>query len=275
MAKYILSAVAVIGFLSSPSHAKEPIKLCHVANAGFLAEVSNSAIVVDAVLQRDDYDGTFALPSETTLTSLQQGTGSFTNVKVALVTHIHGDHFDAAASLQHLRADKKVEYIVPPEALQLFKDAGLTEDNSKRIHAVLPDWEEGPKKIAANGIEIEVFRIDHGPQMPQNLGYKINLSGRTVFHTGDVNASAEQLENAGLNKNPVDLMLMPFWNILQQKETIETAWTIGTMVPMHYHAKAQPWMEQFGGPLGLRAATEVLWAGSARVDQEMQCNTFE
>lgn len=274
MAKHTLLLAAIV-LLSTPSYSKEPIKLCHIANAGFLAEVGSAAIVVDAVLERDDYDGTFALPSNSTLTSLQQGAKAFTNVKVALVTHIHGDHFDAAASLQHLRTNKEVEYIVPPEALQLFKDAGLTEINSRRIHAVLPNWEEGPQTVTANGIEIEVYRINHGPKMPQNLGYKANINGRTIFHTGDINASADQLESAGLNKNSVDVMLMPFWNILQQKETIETAWTIGTMVPMHYHAKAQPWMEQFDGPLGLRKATEKLWTGSVRVDQEMQCITFK
>ena len=264
----------LVGAAASFSTQAAPLNICHVANAGFLISAKDAAVVIDAVMEKDSYDGRFSLPSPSTLASLQKGTGQFEQVKVALVSHLHGDHFDPVASLQHMRRNKHVEYVMPPEAYQMLLSSGLTNTEQKRVHSVLPDWKSGPLTITVNDIPIEVFRIDHGPDMPQNLGYRVTLGSHTVFHTGDINASAERLGAAGLNKIPVDIMLMPFWNILERKDTIDKAWNIKTMIPMHYHAQAQPWMEQFGGPEGLRATTEAEWPNAVRIDQEMQCKTL-
>lgn len=269
-----LTSLYVASMLSFSAEAV-PLKVCHIANAGFFAESNEEALVVDAVMERDNYNGTFALPSASTLASLQQGKAAFQHVKLALVTHHHGDHFDAVATLTHLRNNEVVQYIMPPEASQLLENAGLSDAERPRVHSVLPNWDKGPTNLTVNGIDVEVYRIDHGPNMPQNLGYKATLGGKTVFHTGDINASAERLKSAGLGGTAVDFMLMPFWYLLQQKEDIATAWDIGTMIPMHYHAAAQPWMEQFGGPTGLRATAEREWPGAVRIDQEMQCEIFE
>lgn len=264
----------LIGAAASLSVQAEPLNVCHIANAGFLVSTNNTAIVVDAVMEKDSYEGRFSLPSPIVLANLQNAKDIFENVKVALVSHRHGDHFDPVASLKHLRSDKSVEYIMPPEAYQMLLSAGLTDANQKRVHSVLPGWKNGPVNITVNGIPIEVYRIDHGPDMPQNLGYRVMLGEKSFFHTGDINASAERLRDAGLDQTPVDVMLMPFWNILERKGTIEQAWKIRTMVPMHYHAQPQAWMEQFGGPTGLRTKTESLWPGSIRLDQEMQCKAI-
>ncbi len=264
----------LVGATASFSTQAEPLNVCHVANAGFLVSTKNAAIVIDAVMEKDNYEGRFSLPSPSTLDSLQKATGQFEKVKVALVSHLHGDHFDPLASLQHMRSNKHVEYVMPPEAYQMLISAGLTDTEHKRVHSVLPDWKSGPLSITVNDVPIEIYRIDHGPDMPQNLGYRVTLGNHTVFHTGDINASAERLSAAGLGKTPVDIMLMPFWNILERKDTIEEAWSIKTMIPMHYHAQAQPWMEQFGGPLGLRTTTEAQWPNAVRLDQEMQCQSF-
>lgn len=246
-------------------------KICHIANAGFLFEKADRGVLVDAVMQRDDYEKTFALPSPETLSAMEAGTGAFSNVKLVLVTHKHGDHFDAAASLRHIRADADVEYVMPPEAFDLMKSAGMTTEEAKRVHAPLPDWTDGPALLEKDGIKLETYRVDHGPDMPQNLGYRVTIAGTSFFHTGDINASPERLKNAGLSSVPVDYMMMPFWYALQQKASAESAWTIGTMIATHYHAKEQPWMERMGGPEGLRTAAAAAWPNSIRIDKEMQC----
>ncbi len=249
-------------------------QICHIANAGFFIESSGTGVLIDAVMKRDDYEQTFALPSEEVLTNMTFGQGAFESVKLALVTHKHGDHFDAEASLQHLRSSE-VRYIMPPEAYELMKSAGMTELESARVQALLPNWDDGPLRVSGDGYEVDVYRIDHGPNMPQNLGYRIHINGKTFFHTGDINATPERLKAAGLQKTPVDYMMMPFWYALQQKDAIDTAWQLGTMIATHYHAKEQAWMADAGGPEGLRRAAASVWPNSLRIDREMQCEEID
>lgn len=267
--KNTIAALAV-GLTSLAVPSVSAGEICHIANAGFYFENNGTGVLVDAVMERDDYDQTFALPSAPLLASMTTGSDKFGNVRLALATHKHGDHFDAAASLRHLRATE-VRYIVPPEAFDLMKTAGMTDAEAERVHAFLPEWGKGPEKISGEGFEVEVYRVDHGPNMPQNLGYKVTLGDRTFFHTGDINATAERLADAGLNKLKIDYMMMPFWYALQAKPNVEAAWDIGTMIATHYHAKEQPWMAQSGGPEGLRSAAKSVWPNSLRIDKEMQC----
>lgn len=275
MLKHILFASALASSLTLSGAYAEPVKLCHIANAGFLAEAGESAVLFDAVMEKDHYDGRFALPSSETLSAMQAGKDAFEKVKLALVTHRHGDHFDAQATLNHLRMDQTVSYVMPPEAYQLLLGAGLGEPEKSRVHAILPDWTDGPVKHKIGGVDLEIYRVDHGPNMPQNLGYRVKVGDKWVFHTGDINASAERLQDAGLNATNVDIMLMPFWYILEHDKTIRKAWDISSMVPMHYHATPQPWMADLGGPEGLRTRTATLWPNSVRLDREMQCQSMD
>jgi len=266
----MLAATVLLSAASTAS--ASDARLCHIANAGFMMEAGEQAVLVDAVMQRDDYDGSFAIPSATTLDSLHSGSDIFKNVKLALVTHRHGDHYDAAATLKHIEGDPLVEYIMPPEAYDLLKAAGLKDEDQKRVHAILPDWESTPTKVKAGGIEVEVFRIDHGKGAPQNIGYRVHLGGKTFFHTGDINASLPRLKAAGLDKTPVDVLMIPFWYVLQARANIEASWEVGTIVPTHYQLKEQGWMERFGGLEGLRTASMKDWPKSLRIDQELQCS---
>ena len=270
---FFIAAIAGV-FLATGAQAAN-LKLCHIANAGFLAASGDTAFIVDAVMARDTYNGQFALPSNTTLYNMHHSKEAFKNVKLALVTHLHGDHFDAESSRQHIENSPSVEYVLAPDAYRLLVETGLSEKQKQRVHSVMPTAGEGPVKMTIGSMSLEVYVVDHGPNMPQNLGYKITIGDKTVFHTGDINASAEQLAEAGLNKTPVDVMLMPFWYILEQNDTVLKTWGIKTMVPMHYHAKAQPWMADLGGPEGLRTAAQKPWTNSLRIDKEMQCEIIE
>ena len=269
MIKHVLSAAIGILALSVPTKA-DPIKLCHIANAGFMAEGKDTAVLFDAVRITDEYNGAFRLPSLGLMQQLTAGTGAFSKVKIALVSHLHNDHFDAAATLVHLRADSDVEYIMPPEAYALLEQAGLTDAETARVHSVLPPWQGGPVTLKVAGVHIEAYRIDHGPNRPQNIGYRVTIDGKSFFHTGDINATSESLRKAGLDATPVDVMLLAYWYGMKdaaQNKAIFNAWEIGTVVPMHFGG---------GGNARERVIKSLLaqWPGSVRLTTEMACHTF-
>jgi len=246
------------------------VKLCHIANASFIAEGKSAAVLFDAARLTDEYNGAFVLPSTNLMQSLTAGTGAFSKVKVALVSHRHNDHFDASATLAHLRGDRDVEYVMPPEAYALLEKAGLSTTEAERVHSVLPPWEGGPITLDIAGVRIEAYRIDHGPKRPQNIGYRVFLDGMTFFHTGDISASEESLRKAGLNATPVDVMLLAYWygmNNAPQNKAIFSAWEIGTVVPMHFGGR---------GNARERLIRNLLaqWPGSVRLTAEMACHSF-
>jgi len=265
----MLGAIIAVTVLGTSASA-EPVKLCHIANAGFIAEGKSAAVLFDAARATDEYGGSYAMPSQDLMQQLITGTGAFSKVKLALVSHRHNDHFDAGATLAHLRADTDVEYIMPPEAFALLQEAGLTEDEAKRVHSVLPPWEGGPMVLEIAGMRVEAYRVDHGPNRPQNVGYRVHIDGMTFFHTGDISASAESLRKAGLAATPVDVMLLAYWygdSDAAQNKAIYEAWEIGTVVPMH-----------FGGSGTSRERVirkiHAQWPRRVQLTSEMACHTF-
>ena len=171
--------------------------------------------------------------------------------KLAVATHIHADHFDAAASVQHMESKSDVRYILTPQSFEALKPAGAGAEIS---HAVTPSHEnDGPVTIKQDGLTTEIYKVDHGKGAPTNFGYKITFpSGRSVFHTGDINASLESLKKHGLDKTPVDVLLIPFWYLLQNSANVPEAWNAQTVVPTHFMAKEQEWMAQYGGMEGVK-----------------------
>jgi L-ascorbate metabolism protein UlaG (beta-lactamase superfamily) len=272
----IAAAALSFGFLT-PVHA-EGVKLCHIANAGFLAEGKDVAVLFDAARITDEYDGSYTLPTKGLMADLTAGTGAFSKVKLALVSHRHNDHFDAGATLAHLRGDSDVEYIMPPEALELLQTAGLTDAERKRVHALLPPWEGGPVTKTIAGVKVEAYRVDHGPNRPQNNGYRVIIDGKSFFHTGDISATEGSLRKAGLNRTPVDVMLLAYWYGLDspaQNKAIFGAWEIGTVVPMHYGAAETDWMKRNGGKDLVIRYVQGQWPGSVQLTGEMDCHTFD
>lgn len=252
----------------------EDITVCHIANAGFYVESGGSGILIDAVMQRDAYDGQFALPSSGTLKDITEGNNRFSNVKLAVATHIHADHFDAAASVQHMKRSPKVRYLLTPKSFDALKPSGAGDEISQATAVRHAD--DTPVTIKQDGLTVEVYEVDHGEKAPTNFGYKITFpSGRSVFHTGDITASLESLRKHGLDKTEVDVLLIPFWYLLQNSANVPEAWNAGTIVPTHFMAKEQKWMEQYGGMEGVKKqALKAFPSQSTLIDKEMQCKNF-
>ncbi len=267
--------VAGVMALSPASASAEGVKLCHIANSGFLAEGRMSAVLFDAARLVDTYDGDYAMPSRGLVDDMIHGRGAFEHVTLALVSHNHNDHFDPVGTLKHLRGNKRVHYVMPPEAFEMLNH--LTEDEAARVHVVLPDWDAGPVTNQFGDVTVEAYRVSHGEGGPQNIGYRVSLDGVRIFHTGDIAADKESLTRAGLRQTEADVMLMPFWyglNNAEQNEAILSAWQVGTMVPMHFAPTEERWMQEYGGFDMLIKHVHDQWPNSRKVLGEMACESF-
>ena len=273
----LIAGVVALGSLSSMSAGAEGVKLCHIANSGFLAEGRMSAVLFDAVRLVDTYGGDYAMPSKGVVEDMMNGRGAFEHVTLALVSHQHNDHFDPIGTLKHLRLNKRVRYVMPPEAFELLKEQHPTSEEISRVHTVLPAWDSGPVTNQFGDVTVEAYRVSHGEGGPENIGYRVSLDGVRIFHTGDIAADKDSLTQAGLRQTEVDVMLMPFWyglNNAAQNETILNAWQIGTMVPMHFAPREERWMKEYGGYEMLIKHVHDQWPNSRKVLGELACETF-
>ena len=253
------------------SLAAQAVELCHVANAGFLIKGENASVLVDGLMQEDVYEGRFALPSSDMYDEMINKTGLFKDLKLILSTHRHADHFDPKATVEHLRATNDVRYGITAEALKTLEANGLQDSDRERLFVV----EDGTQSTYSHGgIDIRTFDVDHGPNAPQNVGYLVTVDDVSFFHTGDINTSREQLAEAGVTNLEVDALIIPFWFGLRdvnQLKTISESWKVGTMVPTHFHAIHQPWMNQFGGLDGLKQSIAETFEGALISTEEGEC----
>ena len=141
---------------------------------------------------------------------------------------------------------------MPADVLPTLEANDLQANEQARLILV----EDGPQgHFSHGGVSVETFDVDHGPNMPQNVGYRVTVDGVSFFHTGDINTSREQLAEAGVNAIEVDALIIPFWFGMQnveQQQSIAESWNAKTMVPTHFNPRPQAWMARFGGLDGVK-----------------------
>lgn len=270
-----LPAIATLLTLALASTHMAAVELCHVANAGFLIKGKNAAVLIDGLMQEDQYDGRFALPSEEMLEAMMNRSDPFDNLALVVSTHRHGDHFDPKATIRHMRATSTVRYMVPADTVPTLEANGMSEEERNRTIVI----EDGPMtNHTISGIMVQTFDVDHGPNMPQNVGYRVTVDDVSFFHTGDISASRQQLATAGVNAVKVDALIMPFWYGFQnaaQQTAIEESWDYGRIVLTHFNPKPQGWMAQFGGLDGIKNSLATVYERPLISTTEGECTAFQ
>ena len=267
--------IAAIAVMTAAPTTASAVELCHVANAGFLIKGENASVLIDGLMEEDQYQGRFALPSNDHLSAMMERTGTYENLSLVVSTHRHGDHFDPLATLKHLRANEGVVYAYPADAVASLEANGLSEQEKQRVTSI-PDTTQTDFNV--ENVTVQTYDVDHGPNQPQNVGYRIMVDGVSFFHTGDINASRQQLESAGMNALEVDALIMPFWFGMQDAEqlaAVKQSWNAKLVVPTHFNPKPQPWMAQFGGLTGVQESVKSAFERAEIITEEGKCITVE
>lgn len=205
------------------------VEITFIANCGFLIVSGDTKILVDAPCRNYPLNGGY-LFSEETMELMENGEPPFDEVDLVLITHIHGDHFDAEAVGKHLENNPHAVFVSTSSAAKEVKRASPNfERKQERVIAVDP--KEGERiLLTANRIDVEVLNLHHGENPTQNNGYLFTVGGVKMLHTGDFAGQYFRAKNYQLPSEGIDIAFVPHlflqsaWDYIQAK----------FVIPMHY-----------------------------------------
>jgi L-ascorbate metabolism protein UlaG (beta-lactamase superfamily) len=207
----------------APLPAQE-LRITYLANEGVLVECGGTRVLIDALF-RDGLEP-YARHAPDVQEQLETGRAPFEGIDLALATHFHLDHWDAGAISRFLRNNPRALFASTEHATAMIPSS-LRE----RVRNLWPA-NGRPSRLAAGPAKLTAIPLKHGAT--QNLAYRLELSGRTLVHLGDADASDENfspLASAGA----VDVALVPFWWLLDSKATsfMKERWKPRNLAALH------------------------------------------
>ncbi len=217
------------------------LKVTYLANCGYLYESGKSKVVIDPF--GTEYGGFFYLPSDETKQNIIKGNVPFDKIDLLLITHIHGDHFNAKLTESFLLNNSKAKMICPSQVYKQMKDSCKSFDliRSQIISSKLPMNEL--EKIKINDLLVSVVRMQHGSdrnlegvsysdytdyEKTENFGYLIRFDKKIIFHQGDACLKLNEKALKAIDC-PVDIAYLSYFdwdsislNILKKNLKVQT-----------------------------------------------------
>lgn len=268
------AAVASLFVDDDPSAGAAPtVELVYLANEGVLLGDGERKVAIDALFG-DGLDGYPTVP-DAVRARLEGATGEFAGIDLLLATHLHADHFSAAAVARHLTANPDALFVSTPAAVAAV--AALPEGVAlaPRLRGVLPREGAQRETLAWRGIRVTAFNLHHGRGLARpvdNLGFVVELGGRRVAHLGDTEANGDELATAFGTASPrLDLALVPCWRLLDAdgRAELRRALAPRRLAAFHFPVPQAP-AEYFGKPGSLAALRVHLareWPGIVLLDR--------
>lgn len=180
----------------------------YVANMGVLISSGDKRVLIDAIHRK--YKPAYVFPPPEMLSALESAMPPYDRIDLILVTHTHLDHFHPDSIALHLKNDPKSVLV---SSAQVIAEMPKSEEISARLKEVTP--EVGKRTdLEINGIKVSLLGLRHvnaQHRSVQNLGYLVEIGGKRVLHVGDAELSAENFAPFRLEKEKIDVAILPQW----------------------------------------------------------------
>lgn len=202
---------------SPPASAATPlgetgVDVTFLANAGFLIESRDQAVLIDAVTR--DNSGNFSALPANAQGQIVNARPPFDRALSVLVSHSHPDHLDARALARFLVNNRGASLASSLQVVRAVrKDAPNFAPIQERVHGVLTE----PGKVVPlplEGVRVECFELSHGSKTGDglvNLAHLIEIGGLRILHVGDAEPAEASFEPFRLEQREIDLAILPYW----------------------------------------------------------------
>ena len=230
------------------------VEIKYLANEGILIKSSNTQILIDAIFKKE-FDYLDVLP-DSELSKIENAEAEYKSIDIILVTHFHGDHFNAQIVGKHLTSNQNAIFFGPNETISNFKyNFEEFERISSRINSLTPELFQS-KTVTLKNTTIKTLRLEHFGTSPWkeavNIAYLITIDGKKILHLGDSKIDIKNLEKFNLQNENIDVAILPYWQLgsAQQKEIIEKhihpKQIFLAHIPISSYTKAQENINQIG-----------------------------
>ena len=216
----------------------------HIGNAGLLIVSGQTKVLFDP-LYANGYNNYHLVPADVKRAVIA-GAEPYDNIDAVLISHAHGDHFDAADLIAFHAGNPDALIIAPTQAIEAMEATGeVPETMARRFVPMGLDYGQDPLKVAFEGLQVEAVRIPHagGParRALENLVYRVTLDGAaTVMHMGDADPALEHFTpyETHWQAQTTGTAFPPYWFFLSAEGTqivdqvLNVQETIGVHVPM-------------------------------------------
>jgi L-ascorbate metabolism protein UlaG (beta-lactamase superfamily) len=212
----ILACAALLaGHVPHPTR-QGGVSITFIANEGVMLSSGQKKVLIDALFLK--YERGYALPADSTLTSLQRAQRPFDSVDVVLVTHRHGDHFHPVPVVEHLRANRRAMLLTSRQVIDSLRGYAPARNLSAERLVARTTKPGTRRRESIAGIQIELLGLPHvGHPRVEHLGYIVELGGRRVLHVGDADFSEKTFAPFRLDTARIDVALLPYWAITSRK----------------------------------------------------------
>jgi L-ascorbate metabolism protein UlaG (beta-lactamase superfamily) len=243
------------------------VRVTYLANEGVLVEGGGVRILIDALF-RDSMDP-YERHSRDVQEQLETGEKPFDGVTLALATHFHLDHWDAGAITRFLRKN--------PSALFASTEHGtamMPYDVRERARSLWPA-SGGTSSLDVAGVKVVAIPLTH--RTTQNLGYRVEVGGRTLAHLGDADPSDENFRALAAT-GPVDLALVPYWWLLLPEGVsfLKATWKPGHVLAFHLGSTEVGVVASHSGVTerGALPRIEAAWPGAWAATRPLESRSY-
>ena len=199
------------------------VDMTFLANEGVLLTAGETRVVIDGLFR--PYK-TYAVMPEADRERLETNQPPFDGIDLVLVSHMHGDHFHPESVARHLRENPQATLVTSGQVVaEVAAQIGVPSDgapaNNDAVRTRLRDVTPGAGErvaLTVAGIDLQLLGLPHGSRHSsiQNVGYVVTLGGRKILHIGDADTNAETFRRLALDRDGIDVALLPAWFLTER-----------------------------------------------------------
>ncbi|MGJ8664297.1 MAG: MBL fold metallo-hydrolase [Marinicella sp.] len=239
----MMQLLMVLSVFMYKVNAEEPAHVTYLGNAGLMVDHEQVEILFDPFFH--NHYGYYQLVPESLRNSLFGNKAPFDSIEMILVSHAHGDHFDAKDIADYLIDRPNTKLVAPAQAVEVLRKDERFKQFEKQVTAIKLAYGDEPVTLNFTGLEVDVLRIPHSgwPSRAEvaNLVYRVTLNDQvTVMHMGDADVDDDHFKPWAeyWAKQMTDTAFPPYWFMLDPRgqqllsERINAKHAIGVHVPV-------------------------------------------
>ncbi len=203
ISKFLLVILFLLAAMSN--FAVEPVSVTYIANDGYIFSDGTHKVAVDCMFYLK-YGGWHS-PDKKMKEKIVNGEKPFDNIDAIIVTHAHGDHYDADMVAKYM-SKFETTLIAPPQAISRLKKSQLFIPGKGTILAAPGDFHQS-REFKVKKLKIAAQTLRHvGKNKPtQNMAVFVSFEDLTIMHAGD--AKLDDLYEAKFPKT--DIVMLSYW----------------------------------------------------------------